>query len=262
MVVYGLLCMLVYLVLEGIDRVLSIQTLTRPIVIAPFIGLVLGDFKTGIIMGGMLESIFMGISAIGGSIPADHKSSTVIAVAFTILASQDIETGLSIAMPIGTVIVAMSTLTGPIFAALAPWWEKKAYSGDMKSFKRWVIFFGMFLSNLTTGLIIFFSIAYGVEGLQALISHLPAFVMRGLNAASGMMVAIGFAILTSMIWNKEICAFFFAGFVLTKYLGLGSLPLAILATVVAVMYFFNEKKFLELRAKPQGDTKTEGEDFF
>ena len=50
-----------YYVLYVLDLdFLSWQCLTRPIVVAPVVGALLGDFKTGIIMGASLESIFMG----------------------------------------------------------------------------------------------------------------------------------------------------------------------------------------------------------
>ena len=98
-------------------------------------------------------------------------------------------------------------------------------------------------------------------------ASLPAWVMRGLSAASGMMTGIGFAILTTMIWSKEIGGFFFVGFVLAKYLGLGTLPIAIIMAVVAIMYFFNDKKILDAKnaagkATADNTPANSEEDFF
>ena len=262
MIQSGLLCALVYIICNGLDRVISWQTLTRPIVVAPITGLFLGDFETGILMGAALESIFMGISAIGGSVPADATTSSIIAVAFTIISGTDVEAGLAIAMPIGTVLATVGQLMKPVLASLAPYWEKMAKSGNVKSFKFQIILMGLIVDRIFQAAVIFFAVAFGVEGLQSVIASLPAFVMNGLNAGSAMMTAIGFAILTSMIWNKEIGVFFFAGFVLTKYVGLGALPLAILATVVAVMYFYNDKKILELKNSTASVAANDEEDFF
>jgi len=39
----------------------------RPIVIAPLVGLALGDFHTGIVLGATLELVFMGAFPIGAS---------------------------------------------------------------------------------------------------------------------------------------------------------------------------------------------------
>ena len=46
----------------------------------------------------------MGISAIGGSIPADATTTSYVATAFVILTGADIESAVAIAMPIGTVL--------------------------------------------------------------------------------------------------------------------------------------------------------------
>ena len=89
--------------------------------------------------------------------------------------------------------------------------------------------------------------------------------MDGFGAASGMMTAVGFAILTSMIWSKEIGGYFFVGFVLAKYLNLDMLPIAIIMAVAAMAYFFNDKKLIEMQKAQavSGETAADGEeDFF
>ena len=45
--------------------------LERPLVLGPIIGLILGDFGTGLFVGASLELVFMGAQAIGGSVPSN-----------------------------------------------------------------------------------------------------------------------------------------------------------------------------------------------
>lgn len=255
---------IVYYIISLLDPILlSWQCLNRPIVIAPLAGLVLGDFKTGIIMGGALESIFMGISAIGGAIPADATTSSVIAVAFTILTGTDIETGLALALPIGTAMAAFAGLFTPLWASLSAYWGKLAVEGSPKKFTKQVIAVSA-VTPLINVIVLFVAIAFGIEGLNALLASLPAWVMTGLGAASGMMLAVGFAILTSMIWSKEVGYFFFLGYVLVKYLELGTLPIAIIGGVIAITLFFSEKSVIDLKntlSAQEGNNYNE-EDFF
>lgn len=258
----ALLVVLVYFILSALDFSLtSWQVFTRPIVVAPITGLFLGDFQTGIIMGASLESIFMGISAIGGSVPADALTSSIIAVSYTVLAGGTVEAGLAIALPIGTVMASLNGLLFSLYAGMAPYWENLAHKGNTKSYGIQLVLFDVFLSRIASMVALYLAVAFGVESLNSFLGSLPPFIMVGLGKASGMMTAVGFSIITSMIWNKEVGIFFFAGYVLAKYLNVPTLAIAILASVVAVTYFFNEKKFVDLKASLKGK-KAESEEFF
>ena len=238
-----------YFVLSAIDPYfLSWQCLTRPIVIAPVTGLLLGNPVEGIIMGAALESIFMGISAIGGQIPSDATSASVIAVAYAILTGANTEAGLALALPIGTAMAAIVYgLMTPVWAALAPHWERLAISGNTKRFN-WQGMGISILMALVPTVILFFAVAFGVNGLNNLLAALPAWVMTGLSAAGSMMVGIGFAILISMIWSRVAGSFFFLGYVLVAYLKLDTLPVAILGAVAALTLFFIDKDIIEAKA--------------
>lgn len=253
----------VFWLLHSIDRLMGWQTCVRPIVAAPIVGLALGDFQTGIIMGAALEAIFMGISPIGGTIPADPLSSAVIAVSFTILTGADVELGLAIALPIGTLMASFNNMVNPILASFAPWWENLAYKGDMQKFKMMVRFFAVFVDRALHTIVIFFAIGFGVEGLEHVLNVTPDWIMNGLMAAGGMMAAIGFSILVSMLWAKEIGIFLLVGFVLHRFLGLGPVPIAILAAAIAIAYYNNDKKLIDLKniGRKADENKTE-EDFF
>ena len=247
MIQSGLICALVWIIVNGLDRMLSWQTLQRPIVTATLTGLLLGDLHTGIVMSASLEAIFMGISAIGGSVPADACASSIIAVAYTILSGADVETGLALAMPIGTLMGSANEIWKPVQAALAPYWERLAGSGHVKAFRAQTIACGWFFDKLPQAVVLFAAISFGVQGLEHVMNNMPDFIMAGLSAASSMMTGVGFAILISMIWNREIGWFFFIGYVLQKYLALPTVAIAIIAGVVAFTYFCNEKKLNELK---------------
>lgn len=252
-----------YFVISLLDPyLLSWQCLNRPIVVAPIAGLILGDFTTGIIMGASLESIFMGISAIGGQIPADATTASIIAVAFTVLTGASAEAGIALSLPIGTVMASINALLMPIWASFAPYWERLA--NKPKQFLIQNILFSALMTLVPT-VVMFIAVSYGVEGLNGFLESLPAWVMTGLNAASGMMLAVGFAILTSMIWSKEMGYFFIVGYVLVKYLELQTLPIAILGAAIAVTLFLNDKKLIDLKHSLQQSTPkdtVEEEDFF
>ena len=51
----------------------------------------------------------------------------------------------------------------------------------------------------------------GGPAVQAVLDQIPAFIMKGLSAASGMLPALGFAMLVKMVISKELALYFFIG---------------------------------------------------
>ncbi|HAE42504.1 MAG TPA: PTS sugar transporter subunit IIC [Clostridiales bacterium] len=247
MVIPALKACLVYFVIYVIEtNLLSWQTLTRPIVLGPIVGLVLGDIKTGIILGASLESIFMGVSAVGGALPSDWATSTVIVVSYAILTGQNAEAGLALAIPIGTIVVSLGAIWTPVTSGLAPHWEKLAAEGKTRKLFNQT-FLQFVVQALWSTVLMFFAIAYGVEGLSAFMATLPAWVMTGLGAASSLMIGIGISILTSMIWSPKVGVFFFLGFVMAKSMGLSTIAIAIIGIVIAVAIFMQDKDVIDLK---------------
>ncbi len=237
---------LLYIAIMWQERMTGWQCLMRPLVLAPLSGLIMGDLTQGIIIGAALESVYMGISSIGGATPADPPTAAIITTAFAILTDAGMEAAIALSIPIGTVMASFNNLCTPIWAGLAPMLTKQITNGKVKQFE--ITAHLLNLAAVTVpGIACMAAIALGVEGLQAFLNMMPAWVMTGLGAASSMMMAVGFGILTSMIWSNDIGYFFFFGYVLVKYLSMDILAVAILGAIFAVTIFLSEKKLNDLK---------------
>lgn len=263
----ALVCALVYFALSMLDMyMLSWQCLTRPIVVAPIVGGLLGDLQTGVVMGASLEAIFMGISAVGGSVPSDALSGSILAVAYaiTVGGADAVETGFALSLTLGTIMATFSGVLMAVWGSLTPYWEKLA--SECKPNKFFAISTVFSALALVPGtIVIFLGCKFGVEGLGAAIAAAPAWVITGLATAGGMMTAVGFGILLSMIWQLDICIWYFVGFILAKSFGLSSLGIAVIGTAVALTVFFIEKNIVDVK-KSAGTTTAQAvnseEDFF
>lgn len=252
----GLTCAIVYAIISFLDPyMISWQCLNRPIVVAPIVGLVLGDPLTGITMGASLEAIFMGISAIGGSVPSDCLSGSIIAVAYAILVGGEgaVETGLALSLTIGTVVATIGSVFMALWSSLAPYWEKLAAECKPKKFLAQGIAVN-FVMQLPAAVVIFFGVAFGIDGLNNALAACPPWVLTGFATAGSMMTAVGFGILLAMIWDVKICAFYFVGFICAKSLGLSSLGIAVIGATIAITIFFIEKNIVD--AKKSGAVST------
>lgn len=110
-------------ILCGLDRTAIFQImLSRPVVAAPLTGLVLGDTASGLLIGALLELLWLGRLPMGAAIPPDD---TQISIASTFLA---IEIGGSVSTPepaliLLTILVAMPL--GKVGVPLDQWARRR-----------------------------------------------------------------------------------------------------------------------------------------
>lgn len=95
----------------------------------------------------------------------------------------------------------------------------------------------------------------GSTYVQSVINAIPAWLNSGLNVASGMLPALGFAILLRQLPMKKYGYFILFGFVLSAYLNMSVLAIAMLA-VVACAFIFQSKEAQRSNPVAQGATMT------
>ena len=92
------------------EYALGTSLLSRPIVTGLFVGIVLGDVKTGVIMGATLELAFIGSFSVGASIPPDVVTGGILGTAFAITAGAGTETALVLGLPIATLTLILKNI--------------------------------------------------------------------------------------------------------------------------------------------------------
>ena len=81
------------------DYFVGTAMLGRPLVLGALVGLALGNPAAGVAIGFSLELSFMGMQAIGASIPPDMIVGSVLGTAFAITTGGGVETAITIAFP-------------------------------------------------------------------------------------------------------------------------------------------------------------------
>lgn len=213
---------------------LGTSLLSRPLVLGPLAGLVLGDLQQGVIIGGTLELIFMGNIKVGAAIPPDVITGGVLGTAFAIMSGKGPAIALALAVPIS--ILAEMVLSGLfVFRSLFnKRFQQYAEAGDYKSVQRLHIVSGL-LKPLLMGLITLLALQLGAGAMKALLDKIPAWVNTGLQVAGNMLPALGFALLMNLMFHKKVAPYFFLGFMLASYLKLPVIAIGGLGTVLALI---------------------------
>jgi len=239
--------------------------LERPLVIGAVIGILCGDIKTGVLVGAALEVAFMGVVNIGGVTATDASTSTAIATAFAIYSGLPIEETVAVAIPIGLVSNAAFGLAAQLSNLGAPILDRICEKGDQKGL--YIYEFVMFLFVFAIKpIVVYIGVLLGADPISSLLGKIPATLSAGIGAASGLLGAVGMAMLMRMLWTKEIAVFYFLGFVLVKYLNVPTMGIAAIAVVIAVAYGLREMQIVNIEKKLEkgyvsGSTKSEEEDF-
>ena len=210
--------------------------INRPIVLGPLVGLVLGDVTQGLIIGANLELFFMGAVSIGAYIPPDSIVGGILATAFAISTGNSTEAAIALAMPIGLISLAVGNFLNVFNSVILRFTDKYAEEGKYGGIvaTHWMI--GI-LNVLRRFLLVFFAFYLGVDKMQGLIDAIPTVLIDGMDAAAGLLPALGFAMLMRMILNKQIIPYFFLGFICAAYLGMPVLGVAILGLIIVVVQF-------------------------
>lgn len=241
MILEGLLVYITVVVLYFLHYFLGNILVDRPIIVGTLVGLVLGDIQTGIVVGASYELIFLGAVNAGGVVPSNTAIGTSIGVALAILTGMDYESSLAVAVPAATLGASLTTLMYTLRSMMNPYITKLAENAEYKKIEKFVFIQGIG-SYLVLMLPVFLVVAFGSETVSLVISWLPDFVTGGLSVASGMLAAVGFGTLLKLVWSKSLAVYFFVGYLLSAYLGLPVLGVAIAGALYAIILFNDNKE--------------------
>jgi PTS system N-acetylgalactosamine-specific IIC component len=230
----------IYAGICGLDGDNTLIHFHRPVVSGAIIGLILGDFQKGLIVGGTLELVFLGVMPIGGAQPPNSIIGGILGTAFAILTNVDAKVAIGIAVPFSIAVQAASNLVYTANAGFIHKADAYAKVGNTRGIELMNLA-GMIPMFCFFFLIAFLPLFFGVNAAKAAINAIPPVILSGLQVAGGMMPAVGFAILLKIMLKKDLIHFMLLGFVLVTYFKLSIIGVAILACIVAAYTYFNSK---------------------
>lgn len=175
--------------------------ISRPVVAGPIIGWLCGDIETGLIIGAILELLWINILPIGTVIPPDASATAIMATAQAIFARQlspyqslDVIIMLAImcAVPLGTILKKIDIWFR--------WFNRKfVYKADKYAEQDNIIaienitYLTMLIVFLKTFIFYIVGIWLGVTLISGIAPLLPVAIKDGLKLAKTLLPALGFA---------------------------------------------------------------------
>lgn len=230
--------------------------ISRPVFAGPIIGLLMGDLQTGLIVGGTVELMFMGVFPVGGSVPPNAQFAGMMSTVLAIASGSKPEVGIALAYPIGVFAQFVLLLDYNLNLVFIHGADRKIKEGNIDAVNShlYMCVLGIFLTWTFSS---FLGTYFGATWVESLYNTLPEFIRRGLSIAGGIMPAMGMAMLLKMMDFKKLWCFFAIGYVLSAYLGLSILAIAILSIAVVFAIYILGKKDDETEVEDEVEEKSQ-----
>lgn len=103
---WQILLLTLYSAYQICDELTIVSSAGSPVFAGLISGLIMGDMKTGLIIGGGLQLVVLGVGTFGGASRIDATSGAVLATAFSVAQGIDPEIAIStIAVPVAALLV-------------------------------------------------------------------------------------------------------------------------------------------------------------
>lgn len=211
--------------------------ISRPLVIGMLMGLALGDLKTGLLVGGTIEFMYLGVIGVGAAIPPDATMATSISASLAILSGITPEAGAALAVPVAVASQLLQMLIWTGNVGLIHRADKYAERGNITGIER-LHYTGSFLFFLQGFIPAFLAILLGVNAVKSIMEVIPSWVMNSLTLAGGILPALGFAMLLMMMSSKKLIPYFILGFALAAYLKMEILGVGIIGVALLLLHVY------------------------
>lgn len=234
-------------------------TLGRPLVAGLIVGLILGDMRSGIIVGAAIQIIYIALVTPGGTVSADVRAISYIGIPLAVVAIKGMgldpasKAAQDMAATLGAAVGTLGTVLFYGTATINLVWQhigwKAVEKGEFK--KLYLVDMGLpwishFICSFLPTVIITMAGA-GMVDLMKLYLPMDGIAMKTLFTVGSLLPAVGVAILLKQVINKatDFLTFFF-GFILAATMGVNLIGAALLGGFFAVINY----KIQMLKVRP------------
>ncbi|ANM77749.1 MULTISPECIES: PTS mannose/fructose/sorbose transporter subunit IIC [Serratia] len=229
--------------IAGMGSVLDEFQFHRPLVACTLIGFILGDMKTGIIIGGTLEMIALGWMNIGAAVAPDAALASIISTILVIAGGQSVGAGIALAIPLAAAGQVLTIIVRTLTVAFQHAADSAAERGSLRAIS-WIHVGALLLQAMRIAIpAVIVAISVGTAGVHALLNSIPEVVTSGLNIAGGMIVVVGYAMVINMMRAGYLMPFFYLGFVTAAFTNFNLVALGVIGVVMAVLYIQLSPKY-------------------
>ncbi len=234
--------------LIGIESILDQFQFHRPLLACTLIGMILGNIKKGIIIGGTLEIMSLGWINIGAAICPDSALASIISTLLVIIGKQSIGSGITLAIPIAAAGQILTIIVRSICISFQHLADKIIENNKNTIYLSYLHIMALALQALRISIpVMIFCYSMKTETIKNLLNMIPKFITEGLNVSGNIMVTIGYAMVINMIKEKYLMPFFYLGFIISGSSSLNLLSLGVIGIILSILYIQLSPKYYNFK---------------
>ena len=214
----------------------SASLFQKPLVAGTLVGLILGHPAEGVIIGAAIQLPYIAFISAGGTIPSDPGLAGVLGTAFAIVGNVDPATAITIAIPFGLLGTVVWVLHMTIDVAFVHMADKAAEQGDLKKVCFLHVVPPQIVAFAISVIPVMLGAYFGADYMALLVAMLSNDVLHVLQVIGGVLPALGVAMNLRSISHPNSMAFYMLGFIISVYLGLDTIVIAVLGFIIAWFY--------------------------
>lgn len=219
---WQILLLTLYAGYQILDELQVYSSASAPVFAGLITGLIMGDLKTGLLIGGSMQLTILGVGTFGGASRIDANSGTILATAFSVSLGMNPEQAIAtLAVPVASLMVQLDILARFTNTFFAHRIDKNVKDMNYKAIERNFLL-GALPWALSRMVPVFLALAFGgglVQNLVGVLNGDLKWLGDGLSVAGAVLPAVGFAILLRYLPVKKHLPYLVLGFTITAILG-------------------------------------------
>lgn len=234
------------------------------VIVGMISGLIMGDMNTGLVIGGTFQLMSLGVAALGGASAPNYGLATIIGTFIAVRTGTGTDAAIAVGLPVGLLAIQLEVVVRIVNNFVAHKMQTYNNEGKWGRMNK-VAWLGPIICSLQTVIPTIIVVCFGADVVNFILEFIPQWVTDGLSIAAGMLPVVGIGMLMRYMPVKKFMPFILIGFVLSAYLQVPVLGIAIIGFAAAFWYFTTEIRKAEapvaVMAAAVRDTEEMGDDF-
>ena len=206
---------------------LTLVTINSPLLIGMISGIIMGDIKTGLVVGSTLQLMVLGVSTYGGASMPDFMTGAIVGTVYAVLTNKGTQFAIGLAVPVGLLMVQLDVLARFFNTIFQHKMDQAIKNNNTKVASR-NAYLGFLAWGLSRAIPVFILLVIGNDIVKTILRVVPVWLTNGLKVSGGILPVVGIAILLRYLPTKKFISYLIIGFLAAAYLKMPMLGVACL----------------------------------